>query len=247
MVALCALLVPVSAQEGSIKTLKFSGYTWEVREQGKSGPGPNYWDARNVWVDRDGNLHLKITRVKGANGDEWHCAELTSTEKFGFGRYEFQTLGRVDRFDQNIVLGLFDYPTYGEDPDGTNEIDIEFARWGNAKYPNGNFTIYPAEGKRGTKDSFTFEYALPATTPNPLATHRFTRTRKQVELLTFNGAGRAGDKPLARWTYAPAEARLIPQKPLATHLNLWLFQGKPPMDGKEVEVVLKKFSFTPMR
>jgi len=38
-----------------------------------------------------------------------------------------------ERFDRNVVLGLFLYgPAAGIGGDGTNEIDIEYAFWGNA-------------------------------------------------------------------------------------------------------------------
>jgi hypothetical protein len=30
------------------------------------------------------------------------------------------------------------------------------------------------------------------------------------------------------------------------HLNLWLFDGKPPADGKPVEIVVKAFSYKPL-
>lgn len=240
--ALCSACgISASAQDKTGgNTVRFSGYDWEVRDQGSSGPGPNLWKRQNVWVDKSGFLHLRITRGVGAKKNEWHCAELTTRQKFGMGVYVFQTVGRIDRLNKNVVLGLFDYPVYGEDPDATNEIDIEFARWGNAAYPNGNFTIYPASGKRGANDSHTFEYSLAGLPGNVVATHRFTRTAKSVALET-----RAQDKTLAQWTFAPAEGRLVPQKPLAIHINLWLFSGNAPSDGKPVEVVIPKFTFTP--
>jgi len=28
-------------------------------------------------------------------------------------------------------------------------------------------------------------------------------------------------------------------------INLWLFRGAPPTDGKTVEVIVKRFTFTP--
>jgi beta-glucanase (GH16 family) len=235
-----------STQEVPAKTLRFSGYDWEVREQKVGGPGPNQWDSKNVWVDKNGSLHLKISRVQGTSGIEWHCAELTSKKKFGFGKYEFQTSSRIDQLDRNVVLGLFNYPAAGQGADGTNEIDIEFARWGKSEWPNGNFTVYPATGARSKDDSHSFEYALPHGARDLTATHRFTRATNQVTLATFAGIARAGDKSLAQWTYAPLDQRLIPQQALAMHLNLWLFQGKAPSNDKEVEVVVKKFSFTPM-
>ncbi|MBC7806959.1 MAG: glycoside hydrolase family 16 protein [Akkermansiaceae bacterium] len=246
LLTVCAMTpTPTASAQDAPRTIRFSGYEWMVREQGVSGPGPNQWDPNNVWVDKAGDLHLKITRVKGATKDEWRCAELYSKEKFGFGRYEFQTAGRVDRLDPNVVLGLFDYFVYGEDSPSTNEIDIEFARWGNPKWPNGNFTVYPATGSAEKNNSHTFEYALPDSTPGMIATHRFTRASDRVTWETFAGTGKAGSKSLANWVYAPAETRLIPQKPLRIHVNLWLFQGRAPADGKTVEVVVKKFTFTP--
>jgi hypothetical protein len=54
-------------------------------------------------------------------------------QRFGFGRYEFRLLGRPDQFDDNVVLGLFNYTVPEVGPDGTNEIDIEFATWGGAQ------------------------------------------------------------------------------------------------------------------
>ena len=51
---------------------------------------------------------------------------------------------------------------------------------------------------------------------------------------------------MARWNFAPADpTRQVPQQPLPPHINLWLFQGRPPKDGKEVEIVIQEFSFIP--
>jgi len=91
--------------------IEFAGYRWEVRA-GQGGPGPNAWDARNVWLDAATNLHLKIS-----------CRE-------------------------------------------------------------------------------------------------------------------------AQWTYAPVEPeKRIAAKPMPAHINLWLFQGRPPKDGQEVEVVIRGFEY----
>ncbi|MBC8142034.1 MAG: glycoside hydrolase family 16 protein [Armatimonadetes bacterium] len=239
---LLATTTTVLAQDvgGDKNTIRFSGYDWEIREQGKSGPGPNYWNPKNVWVDKNGYLHLRITRGNGAKKNEWHCAELNTKQKFGMGEYVFETAGRIDQLDRNVVLGLFDYPVFGEVPMLTNEIDIEFARWGNAAYPNGNFTIYPATGKRGTNDSHTFEYSLAGMPSDVVAAHRFTRSAKSVALATS-----VRNKTLAQWTFAPTEARFVPQKPLAIHINLWLFEGNAPTDNKPVEIIIRNFVFTP--
>ena len=84
------------------KDIEFGGYTWAVRSS-RGGPGPNGWDENNAWLDASTNLHLKISQRDG----KWSCAEVTMRKRLGFGRYQFQVTGRIDRFDDNVVLGLF--------------------------------------------------------------------------------------------------------------------------------------------
>src|SRR6188474_803366 len=59
---------PTPAMDNGI--IQFSGYEWEIRDSGLSGPGPNLWDRKNVWLDENGDLHLRITHA----ADGWHCA-----------------------------------------------------------------------------------------------------------------------------------------------------------------------------
>ena len=226
------------AQQNKIDGLKFSGYTWDVREAGLGGPGPNHWDAGNVWVDARGWLHLKISHASG----EWHCAELTSRQRFGFGRYQFQVSGRLDQFDRNVVLGLFNYPTPDVGGDGTNEIDIEFARWGDALASVGNFTVWQASGARPPDNHAVFGLAG----SGDLTTHNFSWQSRQISFHSFKGGTEDKTKEISHWEYAPDEPRLIPQQPMPIHLNLWLFRGQPPTDNKEVEIVVRAFTFSPV-
>ena len=147
-----SVLTAVTLMSATVEAtdIAFSGYNWTIRPSGRGGPGPNNWDPTNVFVDANGYLHLKITQ----NKSKWSCAEVyttvspnTNTGRLGFGRYQFQTGSRIDTLDPNVVLGLFNYPTSDVGPDGTNEIDIEYARWGNASWPNGNFTVWPVFAK----------------------------------------------------------------------------------------------------
>lgn len=237
-VVLAALSVNRSTRA---QTLQFSGYTWQTRSARNQGPGPNDWDAANAFVDKRGWLHLKITQTKAG---KWCCAEVFLPKPLGFGRYEFEVMGRPDLFDPNIVLGLFNYPSPDVGPDGTNEIDIEFARWGNPKWDNGNYTVYPASGKRvGTDGSTTFPFSL---TGN-ISTHAFAWSSRQVAFEFYNGSRRETARKIADWRFAPGETRLIPQNPLPVHLNLWLFQGKAPTNGRSVEIIIKRFTFTPAK
>lgn len=227
-----------STQLHAASPLSFSGYTWSVRS-GQGGPGPNAWNPSNVWLDAHGHLHLKITLRDG----QWSCAEVTLQQRLGFGRYQFEVEGPIHQFDPNIVLGLFNYPTRDVGSDATHEIDIEIARWGNAAYPNGNFVVWPVDPSL-KQTSKTFEFALTGTG----STHRFDWSPARVVFQSLQGFA-LGDKEgieLGRWTYEPQDAlQRIAQKPMPVHLNLWLFQGRPPTDAKEVEVVIRRFTFTP--
>ncbi len=215
------------------RDIEFAGYTWSVRS-GQGGPGPNVWDESNVWLDGGTNLHLKISHQHG----RWTCAEVTLRRRLGFGRYEFQIASRLDEFDANVVLGLFNYPTADLGPDATHEIDIEFARWGAATNPIGNFTVWPVEKQlRQVTRSFPISVAAPETT------HRFEWHSNRVEFQSLDGATGA---QIHAWSYRPDQPRRwISQQPMPVHINLWLFKGQPPKNGQEVEVILRAFRYAP--
>jgi len=220
-------------------TVNFSGLVWDVRE-GSGGPGPNLWKSSNVWVDANGYLHLRLSYQNG----KWYCAQLSTREKFGFGSYQWQILSRVDNLDPNVVLGLFNYPTPDVGPDTTNEIDIEFARWGDANYPIGNYTVWPAVSglKQRTK---SFEFALGGS-HGSASTHRFTWSSTQVRYRSQYGLRNDTLNTFATWTFAPADyLKRVPQDPMKVYINLWLMQGHPPQNGQSLVIVIKSFKFTP--
>ncbi len=216
--------------------LTFAGYTWEVRS-GFGGPGPNYWEPANVWVDEQGHLHLRLDYQAG----QWRCAEVTMTNRLGFGRYQFWVEGALNTLDPQVVLGLFDYPPSDVGPDGTNEIDIEFARWGHAANPPGNYTVWPAQVGL-TQRTYAFDFTLAGT----YTTQRFTRQSQSVRFQSLHGHRDDNANQFAGWLFRPRDPlRRIPQAPLPVHLNLWLFQGQPPQNGQSVEIVIHAFTFTP--
>jgi hypothetical protein len=224
-----------NAFAGSEKTLEFSGYEWTVfNAPGLSGPGPNLWDGNNAWVDERGWLHFKITR----HGDKWYCAEVFSSRTMGFGHYQWEITGNLDQFAPQIVLGLFDYPPPGGGPDGTNEIDIEFARWGKATIPPGNFSVWPVVlGLERKTYPFDFKLVRGVST-----TSSFDWSPKGVRFRMIGPDANV----LSQWDYTPAKPeKYIPQQSLPLHINFWLCDGKPPGNNQEAEVIIKKFTFTP--
>jgi hypothetical protein len=218
------------------KDIEFGGYTWVVRS-GRGGPGPNAWDENNVWLDTSTNLHLKISQRDG----KWSCAEVTMRRRLGFGQYQFRVTGRLDRFDDNVVLGLFNYPTRDVGPDGTHEIDIEFARWGNARNAMGNYTVWPV-----VKSLKQVSRSFPITLTGDETTHRFIWSRDELKFRSSQGHRGDDREEISTWVYSPKEAsQHISQQPMPVHINLWLFKGLAPKNGQEVEVIIHDFRFTP--
>jgi beta-glucanase (GH16 family) len=210
------------------KTLEFSGITWKIRDDGKGSPAANFWRKDNVWVDEKGQLHLKIRKV----GNVWTCAEIQTTDKFLYGKFEFEIVGRIDELDKNIVLGLFKYPQEAN-RDGLDEIDIEFSRWGRNENSNGLFTVYSDQRLQPEKSkSFSF------TLEGERTTHIFTRTPKSVYFQSFHG-NQHGNK-FANWKF---ESDNISKNPMPIYLNFWLFRGQPPSDLQESEIIIKIVKF----
>jgi hypothetical protein len=220
-----------SQQASAVTTIQFSGYTWYVKNSGNSvqGPGPNYWSANNVWVDANGYLHLKVTKVKG----KWQCAEIWSQQSFGYGTYQWQVEGRIDQLNKNVVLGLFNY----SGNDGFDEMDIEFARWGNINYPNLNYTVWPAQ-----QDFNNFSYAQSFSLNGTYTTHRFIRSSNSVVFKSMHGFTNTDSNLFASAT-CTNPPNSVSTLAMAVHLNLWLFQGKPPSDGKQIEIIIHSFVY----
>src|ERR1700761_4675865 len=72
-------------------TITWMGYTWDVTNGGMAGIAQG--DPNNVSVDGSGYLHLKITK----NGTTWTAAEIVSESNLGFGTYQWQISGPIDR------------------------------------------------------------------------------------------------------------------------------------------------------
>lgn len=224
-----------TSNNSSVSTINFSGYTWNVRNNSKGGPGPNYWSTKNVWVDKKGFLHLKITKNPLTN--KWYCAEVSTQKKLGFGKWQFWVEGNIDKMDKNVVLGLFNY----SGNDGLDEMDIEWARWGNITYPNCNYTVWPAD--TGLKKNYSFTKEVALSTKN--TTQRFVRTTNSVTYQTLQGFTNENNNEVVQSVCtSPPESISTLQMP--AYINLWLFNGDAPVNGKEVEIVIHKFTYKPL-
>jgi hypothetical protein len=207
--------------------ITFAGYTWAVKSSaGKVGPGPNYFSSStpNVWADGAG-LHLRITK----QGGRWYSAEVVLQGNLGYGTYRWTLASRVDSLDKNVVLGLF---TWDDAPaDAHRELDVEFARWGNAADPtNSQYVVQPYDAA-----GHLVRWTQPAVTTS---SHSFTWSPTNVAFQSTSGGSTIGS-----WTFGGTG---IPHPGAEnTRMNLWLFQGKAPSNGQPVEVVISNFEFIP--
>ncbi|HEY6475179.1 MAG TPA: hypothetical protein VI456_01275, partial [Polyangia bacterium] len=223
--------------ESHAATISWKGHTWQLTSGGMAGVCQG--DPQNVTVDVDGYLHLRISNGSGT----WTASELFTTDRLGFGTYQWQVDGPIDGYDENVVLGLFPYgPAAGIGADGTNEIDIEYARWGQANGPNGDWTDYPASGSTVGEMSYTFSLG-----GGTLSTSRFTWSSSSIASALLGGLQEEGSSTglIKSWTYAPANPTTnIPQQSLPLGMNLWCFNA-PPSDGQPVEIVIRDFVYVP--
>jgi hypothetical protein len=186
--------------------------------------GSNNWNASNVWIDSANRLHLKVSRSMTTG--KWSSAEVFGDADLMYGTYKWKIQGRIGG------------------PSGLNEIDIEVASWGE-KVPkpfNIHYTTYPGHlnGTKRISKSKRFDLTGSQTT------HWYTWTPSKV---IFGSQHGFHDIPTAQrfFVYETPQkfAKDMPKTPIRVHMNLWLWGGHAPMNGKQVEIIIKEFSFTP--
>lgn len=250
-VMLMLLTIPISAEESQLfetedqapnkqqniaesgqRIIEFAGRQWVVKSGCGLGPGPNCWSdsQESVWVE-GGQLHLKIRKVN----DVWYAAEVSTKVCTQYGMHRFFTIGRLDNLDQNVVAALFLYK------DDQTEVDIEFAKWGepNPTY-NTQYVIQPWD-KPGNQEKFLTKLN------GTFTTHYMNWQPSSIQFKSIHGHHQEPPRPghlIHEWLYTGGD---IPSEPenLKIHINLWLFQGNPPANGQEVELIIKNAQLPP--
>jgi hypothetical protein len=222
-------MIPPSAKAPHVPTsVAFAGFSWTVKTSTEPvGPGPNVFsdDPRNVSVDSQGRLHLKIANRNGL----WTCAEVINQTQLGYGTYTWTIVGDVTRLAPEAVLGMF---TWSDGPAYANrEIDIEFTKWAApSAEKTGWYTIQTGAHPSPVSTSFTLRQGTSSV-------HTFTWRPGQVQFKSTS-AGRT-----FRWCHAGAAVPVPGDE--TPRINLWLYQGKPPTSSA-VSVVIRDFAFTPL-
>ena len=80
-----------------------------------------------------------------------------------------------------------------------------------------------------------FRFQFPAA---PDSLHSFAWTRQAVDFESGSGVGSP-----TKWTYSGSS--VPPAGNENVRINLWLFNGVAPSDGRDVEVIIRSFEFNP--
>jgi hypothetical protein len=220
---------PTAGEGPTSQRFDWSGHRWTTRAfQGQ--PAPHHrWDGGtdNVRVDDAGNLRLRLTRP----GGHLTGAQLW-TDPLGYGTYSWTIASRLDQLHPSVVLGLW---TYDDDTPvlGNRELDIEFTRWGDASYWNTWFNVHPQE-----QTGASHGYFLGAQTRT---THSWTWAPGVVTFRSVDAGGRV----LAEHTYRSTQFVPTPATEKVL-MNLWVAPLGDWTSAPETEIVVERFTFTPL-
>ena len=205
------------------KTIRFSGYDWEVLRQGSGrSDGPVPCDPANASLDANGFLHLRTSRQTGV----WAGAEVRLTSSLGLGSYRF-TVRDVSHLEIRDVLSMFTWDNLAAD-EHHREVDMQISRWGDPAGKNAEYVVQPYDDPANV-----VRYEAP---PGPLS-YSFLWEPGKVSFKTVRG-------PL---TIAAHEFTSGVPSPGGEFLNIsfYVFGGWWAAPRKATEVIVEKFEFLP--
>lgn len=212
------------------RRLTFGGEEWLVKSVPAAvGPGPNWFSSSDqaVFPDLQGRLHLKIYREAG----RWVCAEVYSKRPMGYGTYTV-VLDTPPHTDRNAVLGFYLW----SEAAGEMEIDqLEVGMFGRVESDNAQYVVQPWDVEGNLQRHF-----LPA----GATTHRMTYLPDGLTFESFSGNRATEENRITKWTYAgtpPAAG----SPNVNYRMNFWLFEGRAPEEGGELEAVISDFRYVP--
>jgi len=230
--ALAVTRIDIRRPNPAQRVIEFAGGDWLAKaSDALVGPGPNRFSGSpdNVWVDRQGRLHLRIT----SRGGQWYCAEAVSRRVTGYGVYQF-TLDTPPGLDPSVVFGAF---TFAEAERDNREIDaLEIGKFGGTGSTNAQYVVQPWD-QPGHLTRLTLEDSAPTT-------HVMRWEPGRVVFQSFLGEEAAESRKISEWVFtgqAPAAAGVETN----FRFNLWLY-NQPPANGREVEVVVRDFRHQPL-
>jgi hypothetical protein len=212
------------------RQLTFSGYTWEAREAPSNRGGNNEYRGDNVWVDREGLLHLRITRRE----NQWYSAEVKLTRSLGYGTYAFVARD-ITGLDPASTFSMFTWDDLGAEQNHRG-IDVEIGQWGVAANKNAQYLIQPYYVPANV-----FRFAAPA----GRLTHMFRWQPGRVSFSTLRTPATSGGRPAPALASHDFLAGVPAPGGETVRINLYVFRDAPVPIQRETEVVLEKFEYLP--
>jgi hypothetical protein len=211
------------------RSLRFSGYEWEVRQTPSARGGKdNPYDPENAWTDQKGFLHLRIT----PRGEQWACAEVRLTRSLGPGLYRF-SVQDVSQLDPAAAVTLYTWDD-GALEQYHREVDVEISRWGERAKKNAQYVVQPYYEPSNVS---RFE------APPGLLTYSFRWEPGKIDFKTFRGRGGANEQaPIAEHAFSSG----VPSPGgESVQLNLYAFGNTRIPMRRAAEVVVENFEFLP--
>jgi hypothetical protein len=211
------------------KVIHFSGYDWSVRNAASDRGGqPNSYDPSNVWIDKNGYLHLRMEEHDGL----WTCAEVSLNRSLGYGSYIF-VVQDTGHFGPSAALGLYtndDFRTDGV----PGELDIELSRWGIADSKNAQYIVQPF---------YVPENVSRFTAPAGVLTHMLRWESGRASFKTVRGS-RTGPGAATISEHIFISGVPTPAKE-TVHMGLYSYRPTKTSSRQPIEVVIDKFEFLP--
>ena len=221
------------------KVIRFSGFDWAVKSsRDYFRPWENYFSdaAENVSVDSQGRLHLKITYRDG----KWNSAEVALNRPLGLGEYRFILDTPVGDLGPNVVLGLSTRSTWSDDPNFSHsEFEIDMFGW----YPHWyDWYVNPTDSHNAQVVLHRYPWnSLRFTFPDTASPslQSFDWRSESITFSSYSSDTPSADNLVRTWTVNST----IPNADEAVWLNLSLGDVFPPAEGREVEVIIRRFEF----
>jgi hypothetical protein len=206
--------------------MDFSGFAWEVYRAPKDSFGLMYPNSpSNVWTDKKGWLHLRVTKNES---EGWTGAEINLTRSLGYGTYSL-VIHELPKLEPATVFGMLVWDPLDA---GQNHraFDILLGQFGVPAGKNAQYSILPVNVPANL-----YRFTLP---PGAF-THSFRWQRGRISFKTQEtGRSRViAEHAFTSGIPTPGGERI--------HINLLVF-GRPQIPQRSgAEVVVEKFVYLP--
>jgi hypothetical protein len=211
----------------------FEDLLWHIRSNLESqGPGDNIFGmhTRNVIISQKNCITLTIKNYKGKPC----CAEIYTDQYINEGTIETTIQTNLKKFTPDLVFGIFIYD--GTAPPYYNEVDIEYALWGNKERKIAQYALHTENG------IISHHFDLPR--KKVLTKHiiRVTKHHILISTLLFNKSKKDFEKVTEKTFTRPYNFTF---KKTRFRYNLWLTKEKSSKTRRYSNVKIKSFNYTP--